>query len=685
MIQIYHPDNTDYEKNGNMSLFPVSAETSAGINDLWEASLKHPVDQEGRWRHLQEDAVIKMPSFNGEQLFRIRKIHKSDSAIVCSMEPIFFDSIDDCFLEDVRPTDKSGQAALSMMLMANTKYRAQSDIKRISTAYYQDMNFMEGLNGNIEHSFINRWGGEICYDNFTVIVNEQLGEDRGVELRYGKNIKRDGLTEEVDTREVVTRIKPKAYNGHCMSGSGFVDSPNIGKYPTIRTRVIKFEDVKMVGDAMEDDAENGVIVCNTQEELDAALLKKCQEQYNLGLDKPKVTITADMVLLQNTQEYEEFAELEKVSLGDTVHCRHEVLDIVTGARVISLKYDSIRKKVISVTIGDYKNDYFNQIDTSVKKLEAQIENPDSPFRKSMQKLIDDMAAAIAGYDGGNMIITQNSNGKPNGIMIMDTESKDTAEKILWLNLNGITYSSNGVKGPFNAVWSFEKGGFVADWIVAGTMLANIIRGGTLTLGGSENGNGVMQILGADEKVIGTWNSKGITANLGTIGRWKFDEYNFTGNKADGKSGFVFYYNKEKDKFYFVCDGNIEAGELLQTQDMTVWGNLDVYGAKNRVVKTSGGNVRMSAYETASPYFGDIGTDVINSDGMCRVGIETVFAETVSLEEYVVFLQAEGSGKVFVKEKDEKGFWVEGEPGMKFSYEVKAKQKGFQKIRMEVVK
>lgn len=523
MIQVYKPNNTNYDKNGDMSLFPIIAEVNATINDLWDACLKHPIDAEGRWKFLETDSVVKMPSFNGEQLFRIRKIHKSDSAITCDMEPIFFDSIDDCFLQDVRPTEKDGQSALNMMLASNSKYSGISDIKTVATAYYRDVNFMEASNGDIDQSFLKRWGGEICYDNFTVVINERVGVDNGVELRYGKNIKKNGLMEVIDTREVVTRIKPKAYNGHTMSGIRFVDSPNIDKYPTIRIRTMKFDDVKMAEDAVEGDADNGIIICNNQAELNEVLLRKCQEQYDAGIDKPKVTISADMVLLQNTELYKGLEELERVSLGDTVHCKHESLNIVTDARVVSLKYDCIRKKVTYVNIGDYKGDYFDKMDSmtgrinsSVENLIFQIENPNSSFRQSMQALVDEMAASIAGYDGGNMLITNNSDGKPNGIMIMDTDSKDTAKKVLWFNLNGITYSSNGVNGPFNNVWSFERGGFVADWIIAGTMLANRISGGVLTLGGTDDGNGICEVKDADGNVVARLDKNGLTTNSAKI-------------------------------------------------------------------------------------------------------------------------------------------------------------------------
>ena len=157
-----------------------------------------------------------------------------------------------------------------------------------------------------------------------------------------------------------------------------------------------------------------------------------------------------------------------------------------------------------------------KIQTTVKNIKAEIENPNSSFRQNMQALIDNMAASIAGYDGGNMLITQNADGKPNGIKIMDTEDEATAQKILWLNLNGITYSHNGANGPYDSVWSFEQNGFVADWIVAGTMLANVIKGGTLTLGGSGNGNGVCNVLNAAGKTVVTLSNEGCVINGGKL-------------------------------------------------------------------------------------------------------------------------------------------------------------------------
>ena len=250
MIQIYNPDNTNFDQNGDMTLFPSSAIVHPIMNKSWEATLEHPIDKEGRWKYIQEDAVVKMPSFNGEQLFRIKKKEKSDSGIVAEMQPIFMDAKDDCFLMDVRPTDKTGQEALDLMTAPNKKYKAESDITLISTSYYQTKNLIEAINGDDKNSFVNRWGGEILFDNYKVIINERAGGDYGVEILYGKNISEDGISEEIDMRDAVTRIVPKAYNGYMIAGDQpWVDSPIIDKYPTIRFGIMTFVDVKMREDA----------------------------------------------------------------------------------------------------------------------------------------------------------------------------------------------------------------------------------------------------------------------------------------------------------------------------------------------------------------------------------------------------------------------------------------------------
>lgn len=373
MIQIYSVNNTNYEKNGD-ALLPSSASVHVILNGAWEAELTHPLDKEGRWKNIAEEAVVKMPSLNGDQLFRIKAVEKQDSGVTATMEPIFYDAMNDCFLEDIRPNGDNGQAALTKMLSPNNKYSASSNITKTATAYYQYVNFLEALNGDLDQSFIKRWGGEILFDNYTVIVNNHVGGDYGAELRYGKNIPKNGMSFDVDNRDIVTRIYPKAYEGRMMSNNGHVDSPLINNYPTVKAATMTFENIKLSSD-LQDDPEDTDIVCDTQAELDQALEEMCEAQFSAGLDKPKVTISVDMVLLQNTEQYKDVKNLEEVSLGDTVRIYNRHLGIMSEARIIELEYDAIRKKVSSVVIGDYEYNYFNDV-SSATEIIKNVVNPD---------------------------------------------------------------------------------------------------------------------------------------------------------------------------------------------------------------------------------------------------------------------------------------------------------------------
>lgn len=373
MIQIYSVNNTNYEKNSD-ALLPSSASVHVILNGAWEAELTHPLDKEGRWKNIVEEAVVKMPSFNGDQLFRIKAVEKQDSGVTATMEPIFYDAMNDCFLEDIRPNGDNGQAALTKMLSPNNKYSASSNITKTATAYYQYVNFLEALNGDLDQSFIKRWGGEILFDNYTVIVNEHVGGDYGAELRYGKNIPKNGMSFDVDNRDIVTRIYPKAYEGRMMSDNGHVDSPLINNYPTVKAATITFENVKLSSD-LQGDPEDTDIICDSQAELDQALTELCEAQFSEGLDKPKVTISVDMVLLQNTEQYKDVKNLEEVSLGDTVRIYNRHLGIMSEARIIELEYDAIRKKVSSVVIGDYEYNYFNDV-SSATEIIKNVVNPD---------------------------------------------------------------------------------------------------------------------------------------------------------------------------------------------------------------------------------------------------------------------------------------------------------------------
>ena len=124
------------------------------------------------------------------------------------------------------------------------------------------------------------------------------------------------------------------------------------------------------------------------------------------------------------------------------------------------------------------------------------------------------------------------------------------------------------------------------------------------------------------------------------------------------------------------------GELECFGDIWVQGNLQVDGSKSRAVEIDNGKmILMNAYETGTPYFGDIGSNKTNKKGSCKIEIDKIFLQTVEKDDYKVFIQKLGEGDLYV-EKHDGYFIVKGTPELEFDYEVKAIQKGYKDMRFK---
>ena len=112
--------------------------------------------------------------------------------------------------------------------------------------------------------------------------------------------------------------------------------------------------------------------------------------------------------------------------------------------------------------------------------------------------------------------------------------------------------------------------------------------------------------------------------------------------------------------------------------------LSVAGTKQAVRETENyGEKGVYCYETPTPYFGDIGSGEIAADGKCYVDIEDILKEMINTEiQYYVFLQKRGEGDLYVSEYSPDYFIVTVTPGLKFFWELKAKQKGYEYNRYE---
>ena len=188
--------------------------------------------------------------------------------------------------------------------------------------------------------------------------------------------------------------------------------------------------------------------------------------------------------------------------------------------------------------------------------------------------------------------------------------------------------------------------------------------GGIYLSENKDGTGACAILSPDEIVLKNNSSGPITVQT-DITMHMTDESLYLGSVSEYK----FHFGKERSSFY---------------QPVTIGGSLSVAGEKNRIIDTENYDTRKQyCYETATPYFGDIGTAQTDETGKCYIDIDDIFAETVNTGvEYQVFLQKEGQGDLWVEEKTDSYFVVRGTENLKFSWEIKAIQRDYEFERLE---
>lgn len=129
------------------------------------------------------------------------------------------------------------------------------------------------------------------------------------------------------------------------------------------------------------------------------------------------------------------------------------------------------------------------------------------------------------------------------------------------------------------------------------------------------------------------------------------------------------------------------GRTQFNEEVKVVGNFSVTGTKSVIAETENyGDQLFYCYETPTPTLGDFGGGVIGKDGMAIISIDDIFQEsTETAIEYYVFLQSEGEGQSWVSEKSDTYFVVKGTPGLRFAWELKAKQKNKEYIRFNAGK
>ena len=344
-------------------------------------------------------------------------------------------------------------------------------------------------------------GGEYEFDGYTVKLYQNRGSDNGVTIRYGKNL--TDLKDDYDAMDLYDAVIPywKGTDGTVVYGA------------------------KVIGNGYG----SRCVTMDLSQEFEAApTAQQLQTRAASFLASnhpwiPKRNIKISFAALWQTEEYKAIAPLERVRLCDTVTVIYTELGVQASAKVIKTVYNTLLDRYDSIELGEAKTSFAQTITATMEEAIAQV-----PSTSMMERAIDRATELLRGGTGGYVVINTNADGTPNEILIMDTPDIATAVNVIRMNKHGIGFSSTGYSGTYTTAWTID-GAFTADVITAGTMLFNRLKGGTLQLGGSGNGNGVLVVKDANDVTIGTFDKDGIFIENGMIKMGTSTIYAFMGN------------------------------------------------------------------------------------------------------------------------------------------------------------
>lgn len=496
-----HESNDDIENTYNLgigSLFEaLSCEVTEERNGEFELVMEYPIT--GKWfkeLRLRRIIMAEPNPYSDRQAFRIYAITKPINGIVTlNAEHISYDLSG----YPVQPFKADGiQNALSS-LVSNCAVPCpfRFSTSRLTSA---QMNVskpasIRSLLGGMSGSLLDIYGGEYEFDNYDVKLENERGADRGVSIRYGKNL--TDLKQEENCSSVYTGVYPFWYSeqdGLFQLSEKIVSAP--GTYDFTRIYPL--------------DLSQEWVEKPTEEQI-----RSKTESYikanNIGV--PKVSLTVSFIQLAQCEEYHNYALLERVHLCDTVSIEFAELGVSAKAKCIKTVYDAITRKYKSIELGEARSNLSSTISSQNQAIQENIS------KTFMQQAIENATKLISGGLGGYVIIHSSTGGNhPDEILIMDTDDINTASKVWRWNKGGLGYSSTGYNGPY-ALAMTQDGQIVADFITTGTMSASLINGGVLNIGGLDDADGIIYVKDGDGKILVTLDKNGISLTNGCTISW----------------------------------------------------------------------------------------------------------------------------------------------------------------------
>ena len=431
----------------------ISCECPEERNSIYELNLVYPAngihaDQ------IQYGSFIKAkPNFtDSPQLFQVIKIGKT----MGGQFTVYCQHVSYLLSGKVITGGTAGSCtAACLLLTASAGGFTITTDKNVSAGFeITEPSSVRSWFGGKRGSLLDVYGtAEWHYDNFTATLKAHRGSDRGVQIRYGKNLTE--LSQEISMENLCTGIIP-----FCIDDDG---------NKTVGTRVatgltLDFDRDRAVDFSDDIDFESSTPV--------ATQLSTLVTNYIANNDFIHAfnSITLDFVQLSSLQE--------RVDLCDTVHIYFDALGITASLKCVACTWDVLNERYTSCTFGDLKSSIADTITTQEKKIDEK------PSKSFMDNAINHATDLISGNLGGYVLLHDaDGDGYPDEILILDNASNgdiDDAVDVWRWNKNGLGHSGNGYAGPYDNVAITYDGQIVADAITTGVLNASLIKAGVIS-------------------------------------------------------------------------------------------------------------------------------------------------------------------------------------------------------------
>lgn len=471
---LYAKTETDFTHNGiGFLVDAIKCTVSEERNGSYELSLQYPIT--GRWYDkITEGAIIKAKANETSdlQLFRIYKSSKPLKGIVTySAEHISYDlnGIPSLGLTVKNVTPQMAMTRAFTTAALPCPFTALSNISTLNSTSILTPCGLRSILGGQRGSVLDVWGGEYEFDNFVVKLHAHRGQNNGVTIEYGKNLK--DLKQESNITDCYTHLCPYAvYKTQDENG----DSQE--NYLYLSEKVIALPTASAIGHSKAYIMDFSDRFGEGEEFTEEALRAKATAYAaasNLGI--PKVNITVSFIQLWQTEEYKNIAPLERVKMCDTVTVRFSKLGVTATAKVIKTSYNSLEEKYESVTLGDAKSsfaDTVNKQQDEINELTQSVVKGQAQATEELKKAIAAATSLITGHSGGYVVL--NPAEKPQEILILDAPTIDEAVNVWRWNGGGLGHSSTGYNGDFSTAITAD-GSIVADFITAGILNGALLR------------------------------------------------------------------------------------------------------------------------------------------------------------------------------------------------------------------